>query len=164
MKKSFLVFEVVFLGVWACACGALSAQDTGPAGQEQAGTAGEVTGEVRATTPPVKAAHRLKEGDRIFMGDKIETGEGSQLQIQLLDGTVFRLGPRSTVTVDEFVYDPASAGSKADMVKGVFRAVSGKVAGSTGNRQENAVETAELLTAMDALDQKSREAAQDREK
>jgi len=87
-----------------------------------------VKGNVKATTPPEKRAHSLRDGDAIFMGDRIETGEDGQLQIQLLDQTVFSLGPLSTIMVDEFIYDPQSAGAHANMVKGLFRAVSGKVA------------------------------------
>ena len=125
----------------------------------QAGVAAAVQGEVKATTPPEKASHPLKSGDKIFMGDKIETGAGSQIQILLQDETMFTLGPLSTITVDEFIYDPKNAGDKASMVKGVFRAVSGKVA---RKKQENAAETEDLLNAMDKMDQASREAAQDR--
>ena len=94
----------------------------------QAGVAVSVEGKVKATTPPERISHSLDDGDKIFMGDKIETGIDGQLQIKLLDQTVFTLGPLSTVTIDEFVYDPQNAGGKSSMVKGIFRAVSGKVA------------------------------------
>jgi hypothetical protein len=64
------------------------------------------------------------------MGDNIETGTDGLLQVQLLDNTVFSLGASSAITVDEFVYDPATDDGKvkASVVKGVFRVVSGKVA------------------------------------
>jgi hypothetical protein len=139
--------------------GTLSAVSSGAV--MQAGVAAAVKGEVKATTPPDKAAHVLKSGDNVFMGDKIETGADGQLQILLLDQTVFTLGPSSSITVDEFVYDPDHAGDKAGMVKGIFRAVSGKVA---NKKQENAAETAALLNSMDEIDQKSQEAAQDNAK
>jgi hypothetical protein len=123
--------------------------------------AAAVKGEVKATTPPEKAAHALKSGDKVFMGDKIETGADSHLQVLLLDQTVFTLGPSSSITVDEFVFDPNNVENKAGMVKGIFRAVSGKVA---NKKQENAAETATLLNGLDELDQKSQEAAQDNAK
>ena len=97
--------------------------------------------------------------NKIFMGDKIETGAEGQLQILLLDQTVFTLGSLSAITVDEFVYDPGNAGDKAGMVKGIFRAVSGKMA---QRKQEDVAETAALLNGLDELDQKSQEAAKDR--
>jgi hypothetical protein len=93
----------------------------------QAGVAASVKGEVKATTPPERTSHLLKDGDKIFMGDKIETGAEGQLQILLLDQTFFTLGPLSTIMVDEFIYDPGNAGAKASVVKGILRAVSSKM-------------------------------------
>jgi len=96
----------------------------------QAGVAAAVKGEVKATTPPDTASRDLKSGDKIYMRDKIETGAEGQLQILLLDQTVFTLGPMSSITVDEFVYDPSNDEGKvkASVMKGIFRVVSGKVA------------------------------------
>ena len=62
------------------------------------------------------------------MGDKIETGADGEVQVLLLDQTVFTLGPLSGITVDEFVYDPESAKNKSGTMKGILRAVSSKVA------------------------------------
>jgi len=155
MKILLWILAVVLL-FSVSACENLFAET---AGTMQAGVAAAVKGEVKATTPPERVSHPLKDGDKIFMGDKIETGADSQLQILLLDQTVFTLGSLSTITVDEFLYDPENAGDKTGMVKGIFRAVSGKV---SGKKQENAAETAALLNSLDELDEKSQEAAQDR--
>lgn len=135
-------------------------------GSTQAGVAASVEGEVKAVTPPAKTAHPLRGGDTIFMGDKIETGADGQLQITLLDKTVFTLGPLSTITVDEFVYDPNNSENQGSMVKGVLRAVSSKVtqqrpvdvpaAGrntseeSFPKAQEDALKLADLIAAKDA--------------
>ena len=132
----------------------------------EAGVAASVEGEVKAVTPPAKTAHPLRGGDTIFMGDKIETGADGQLQIALLDKTVFTLGPLSSITVDEFVYDPNNAENQGSMVKGVLRAVSSKVtqqrpvdvpaAGrntseeSFPKAQEDALKLADLIAAKDA--------------
>ena len=124
IKKNLFWVSIVLGGLITWPSGSLFAESTGPM---QAGTAASVEGEVKATTPPERAAHSLKSGDPIFMGDKLETGAVGQLQILLLDKTVFTLGPLSTITIDEFVYDPKNAGDNANMVKGVFRAVSGKM-------------------------------------
>jgi hypothetical protein len=125
MKKNVWVLTTVLWMVLASPCGNLWAETAGPV---QAGSAASVEGEVKATTPPEKSTHSLKNGDKIFMGDKIETGADGQLQILLLDETVFTLGPLSTITIDEFVYDPENVENKPSMVKGILRAVSGKVA------------------------------------
>ena len=124
VKKNLFWILIVLMIMIARPFGSLFAESTRPT---QAGTTASVEGEVKATTPPERAAHSLKSGDPIFMGDKIETGAVGQLQILLLDKTVFTLGPLSTITIDEFVYDPKNAGDNANMVKGVFRAVSGKM-------------------------------------
>lgn len=123
LGKIAIVFSVVSLG----ACGSLFAGSEVPV---QAGVAAAVRGDVNATTPPAKDAHVLKSGDPVFMGDKIETGAEGQLQVMLLDQTVFTLGPSSTIVVDEFVYNPVNDDGKvkASVMKGIFRVVSGKVA------------------------------------
>ncbi len=131
MKKLLRAFVVALFAVSVGEHGNLFAEVTETGGSHlevQAGVAGAVKGEVKATTPPERTAHLLKEGDKIFMGDKIETGAEGQLQILLLDKTFFTLGPLSTIMVDEFIYDPRNAGAKASMVKGIFRAVSSKMA------------------------------------
>ncbi len=126
-KKCFLGIGTIAVLMMLGAVGALYAA---PAELTQAGVAAAVKGEVKATTPPSKVSHPLKSGDPVFMGDKIETGADGQLQVLLLDQTVFTLGALSAITVDEFVYDPANDDGKvkASMVKGIFRVVSGKVA------------------------------------
>jgi hypothetical protein len=176
MKKLLWISAVVFCVVSVGGHGRLFAEVTefGKSHLEaQAGVAGTVKGEVKATTPPAKNAHLLKTGDKIFMGDKIETGAEGQLQIQLLDQTFFILGPLSTIMVDEFIYDPKNAGTKASVAKGIFRAVSSKMTekitentpdsggpdtvradpgASSPAVQENASALAELGNAIDAVD------------
>ena len=127
MKKNLILITVVWISLVMGTWGSSFAASKAPM---QAGVAAAVKGEVKATTPPSKDTHLLKSGDQVFMGDKIETGTDGQLQILLLDQTVFTLGPLSGITVDEFVYNPANDDGKvkASMVKGIFRVVSGKVA------------------------------------
>ena len=127
MKKNLLELIIVIVAVVFGTLGMLYAAS---AGLMEAGVAAAVKGEVKVTTPPDKVARALKSGDKVLMGDKIETGADGQLQILLLDQTIFTLGPLSAITVDEFVYDPSNDEGKvkASMAKGIFRVVSGKVA------------------------------------
>jgi len=155
MKKNLWILIAVSMAVFLGTSWLLWAETVE---KTQAGVAVSVKGEVKATTPPDKTAHALKSGDKVFMGDKIETGADGQLQILLLDETVFTLGPVSAITVDEFLYDPAKGNGNAGVVKGVFRAVTGKV---TQKKQEDAAGVESLLSTEDDLGQKSREAAQD---
>jgi hypothetical protein len=126
MKKNLVLAAVILGGFVFGMAGSLFAV----AEPVQAGVAAAVRGEVKATTPPSTASHFLKSGDKVFMGDKIETGADGQLQIMLLDQTVFTLGASGAITIDEFVYNPANdvGKVKASMLKGIFRVVSGKVA------------------------------------
>lgn len=126
MKKYIVVLAFVFV---AAIVGIFGTWSVGIAGPVQAGVAAAVKGDVKAI--PLNAAPRtLKSGDRVFMGDTIETGSDSQLQVLLLDQTVFTLGPLSAIKMDEFVYDPKTDDGKvkASMLKGIFRVVSGKIA------------------------------------
>ncbi|MEC7981900.1 MAG: FecR domain-containing protein [Pseudomonadota bacterium] len=75
----------------------------------------------------------VSSGSKIFLGDEIEVASGGRMQIMLLDETVFTLGSGAKLTIDEFVYDPASqSGSMTTQItKGAFRFVSGKLAKSS---------------------------------
>jgi hypothetical protein len=69
----------------------------------------------------------------VNLGSHILTGPNGRLQVLLNDETVFTLGPNSDMTLDEFVYDPKTAAGKvtANISKGLFRFVTGKVARQT---------------------------------
>ncbi len=125
MKKNLILTSVVLAGLFF-----VMPDSSFAAGSIQAGVAAAVKGEVKVTTPPATAAHLLKSGEKVFMGDKIETGTDGQLQILLLDQTFVTLGSSSEITVDEFVYDPANDDGKvkASVIKGIFRIVSGRIA------------------------------------
>lgn len=101
----------------------------------QAGVAATVRGNVtlvaaRAPQPERVVGQALGSGDKIFLGDNIETGPNAGMQIMLLDETIFIIGPSAGMVIDEFVYDPASSTGQvtASIVKGAFRFVSGRVA------------------------------------
>jgi len=107
-------------------------------GAQQAGVAAAVRGNVllAAVIPETQAqrgqvvGENIASGDKIFLGDMIETGPSSGLQIMLLDETIFTIGPSAAMTIDSFVYDPASGAGEVttQVLKGAFRFVSGKVA------------------------------------
>lgn len=104
----------------------------------QAGVAAAVRGDVTlvaaiAPQPERVVGQALGSGDRIFLGDSIETGPESGMQIMLLDETIFTIGPSAGMVIDEFVYDPATSTGQvtASIVKGAFRFVSGRVAKET---------------------------------
>ncbi len=89
----------------------------------------------RAGTPQ---AHVAVVRERVGLGDEVQTGGRSQLQILLLDKTMFTVGAGARVTIDRFVYDPArgTRSMGASVVKGAFRFMSGRAdrAGTTSIR------------------------------
>lgn len=115
----------VFLGfsAWAAAPAA-------PAGAVRIGVAAALKGRVEALPSAARTAGRvLAGGDAIFLNDKISTDAKGRLQVILLDETVFTLGPNSTMVLDSFVYNPETGAGEAsaDVVKGYFRFITGKV-------------------------------------
>ena len=67
--------------------------------------------------------------DPVYLNDTITTDAAGRARIELLDNTVFTVGPAASLLVDEFVYDPSThLGSMAVAVlQGVFRFVTGKI-------------------------------------
>ena len=102
--------------------------------QDQAGVSAAVRGEVQfvAAAAPRNAVigRKLASGEPIFMGDRIATGAESSLQLMLLDETTLSIGPSSSVTVDNFVYDPTRGSGKVtlNVARGAFRFISGRIA------------------------------------
>lgn len=94
------------------------------------GVAAAVRGSVKATAPGGPAGRAVETGKPVYHNDAVTTGADSKLQILLLDETGFTVGPNSEMTLDEFVYDPATSAGKvsATVKKGSFRFSTGKVA------------------------------------
>lgn len=76
-----------------------------------------------------KTGHALKSGMPVYLGDEIVTDEDGHLQLLLFDETVFTIGENSRIVIDEFIYDPKTDNGKinANVLKGIFRYVSGKI-------------------------------------
>ncbi len=104
---------------------------TASAQGQQAGVSAAVRGQVALARASENVVGRqVQSGDPIFLGDAITSGSASGLQIMLLDETVFTIGPNSEISIDEFVYDPATDTGKvaASVAKGAFRFITGKIA------------------------------------
>lgn len=134
MKKMIASLAVFFLvlsvpSVIAQMPLAVPAMPSASMALERIGVVAAAQGKVELTTPG-QIGRIAQSGQAIFMGDEVTTDEKGQLQILLLDETVFKIGPNSSIIIDKFVYDPkTSAGEiKASITKGVFRYVSGKIA------------------------------------
>jgi hypothetical protein len=79
---------------------------------------------------PTRVGRVVDSGAPIFLGDLISTDDEGQLQIMLLDETIFTIGKNSKMIIDEFVYDPKTHEGEvhATIVKGVFRFITGNIA------------------------------------
>lgn len=82
---------------------------------------------VRLRSAGAPQAHIAVVHERVGLGDEVQTGGRSQLQVLLLDKTVFTVGSGARVTIDRFVYDPyrGTRSMSASVVKGAFRFMSG---------------------------------------
>ena len=72
---------------------------------------------------------KLVNGSKIFYGDTITSKQQSNAQILFLDQTVLTLGEDTELTIDEFIYDPAShEGSFVSNVKsGTVKFITGQI-------------------------------------
>ncbi|MGH7005737.1 MAG: FecR family protein [Alphaproteobacteria bacterium] len=97
----------------------------------RAGVAAAVRGPVQQISyrAPSGIGRNVGGGDEIRLGDRIVTGPGGGLQILLLDGTTFSVGPNTSMVIDEFVFNPATGVGHlaASVTKGTLRVISGRL-------------------------------------
>lgn len=104
----------------------------------------QIIGNIGLTVGTVKNQNGdvLKAGDPVYFGDQIVVDDQSKSQVLLLDETVLTLGQKSSITIDEFIYDPSSNSGKivTNVISGSLKVLSGKV--SQGNPEDLVVKTA----------------------
>ncbi|MDJ0933529.1 FecR domain-containing protein [Breoghania sp.] len=85
-------------------------------------------------TPPNGSTRTLVLGDNIIHRERIQTRGEGLVQVLLVDGSTFTVGPHSDLVIDEFVYDPASGNGNlvASFSKGVARFVGGRLSKKSG--------------------------------
>jgi hypothetical protein len=80
---------------------------------------------IRSASAPQPRRAALRE--RVALADQVQTGPRSQLQLMLLDKSVFSVGANARLTIDRYVYDPNLGRSfSATVAKGAFRFMSGQ--------------------------------------
>ncbi len=118
----------------ATAVGLAVAASSGAVAQDQvqAGVSAAVRGDVQVARLDA-VGRQVNGGEAIYLQDAITSGPDSGMQILLLDETVFTIGPESEMTIDEFVYDPATGEGSlaANMTRGVMRFVTGNISDGT---------------------------------
>ena len=97
------------------------------AGRQDVGITSAVVNDVRISPANTPRPHRAALRERIALADNVQTGRRSELQVLLLDKSVFTVGANARLTIDRFIYDPAGNHALAAAIaKGAFRFMSGR--------------------------------------
>ena len=86
-----------------------------------------------------KPQTQLNIGKSIFYNERINTTGSGLVQVLLVDGSTFTVGPGSDLVIDKFVYDAQKGVGKisASFSKGVMRFVGGKISKNEGGVSVN---------------------------
>ena len=109
--------------------GLLALQATAASAQEQIGKATSVR-------PQAEGSHggnrTLSGGSDVYSRETVRTGDSGNADLQFRDKSNLTVGPKSSVRLDKFVYDPnKSTGTVAvQATRGTFRFVTGSQGGS----------------------------------
>lgn len=89
---------------------------------------------------------------RMALGDQVQTGDRSHMQLLLLDRSSFTVGQNARLTIDRFVYDPGGGSFSATVAKGALRFMSGGGHGKGGAQIRTPVATIGIRgTIVDAV-------------
>lgn len=79
--------------------------------------------------PPGGEASTLRIGKSVVYNERIDTSGSGVVQVLLLDGSTFTVGPGSSLVIDKFVYNPSTGKGAlvASFSKGALRFVGGKL-------------------------------------
>lgn len=90
--------------------------------------------------PPGGSARVIALGQQLVFDEQVSTDPNGQVQVLLLDGTTFTIGPNSDLKIDEFVFNPDSGQAKvvATVTKGAFRFIGAKTTQTEGGATINA--------------------------
>ena len=123
MFKRFSILPALIALVMSSFVAISASAQTGSSNLVQSGIVAAISGTVRITSNDIGMLPET--GQKIYLNDIIETGQGGKLQILLLDRTTITIGPNSSVVIDEFVFDPGETRSlEATILKGAFKLAS----------------------------------------
>ncbi|MCB1540386.1 MAG: FecR domain-containing protein [Rhodoblastus sp.] len=107
------------------------------AGAAPAQTVGSVgaANQDASSEPPGGARRSLKVGAGVVQRERIRTDAQGSAQIAFKDSSALNIGRNSDVTIDKFVFDPASGAGQmtTSMTRGALRFVGGKVSHGNGS-------------------------------
>ncbi len=105
----------------------------GPAQAEKVGVAAAVNPDAFSSLSGTPNK-QLSIGKNIFYNERINTTASGLVQVLLLDGSTFTVGPNSDLVIDKFVYDPKKKTGEmiATFSKGTMRFIGGKLSKNEG--------------------------------
>ena len=95
---------------------------------DKVGVAAAVKPEATSRFPGGETA-TLRIGKSVVYNERIDTSGSGVVQVLLLDGSTFTVGPNSSLVIDKFVYNPKTGTGSlaASFSKGALRFVGGKL-------------------------------------
>ncbi|MCE2518133.1 MAG: FecR domain-containing protein, partial [Alphaproteobacteria bacterium] len=101
--------------------------------RQQVGVLAASVGQVqlRDSTTGDAPVRTIAPGAPVHLYDEIITGANTKAQILMMDETTFSVGANTALVIDEFIFNPADHGDgqiTANITKGVFRFISGRIA------------------------------------
>ena len=95
---------------------------------ERVGVAAAVKPEA-TSQPPGGETSTLRIGKSVVYNERIDTSGAGLVQVLLLDGSTFTVGPGSSLVIDKFVYNPSTGKGElvASFSKGALKFVGGKL-------------------------------------
>ena len=121
------------------ACAAVSAIVLCASGAEaKVGVAAAVNTDARGKAPG-QQQRVITLGQTVIFDEEIATDAKGLVQVLLLDGTTFTVGPNSRLKIDKFVYNPDSGDATvvATLTKGTFRFIGGQTSRKPGGATIN---------------------------
>lgn len=118
---------------WWLAAAAVSATLTTSASAQQPEQAGVISASQGATRSYGVTGKRgesvIYMGEPTYRNEKLKNESGAVTHILFLDQSSLTIGPDAEITIDEFVYDPATKQGKIslNLVKGLVRVVGGDI-------------------------------------
>lgn len=94
---------------------------------QKVGVIGAVNPAAASKAKAAEGTRTLSVGNDVFFEDMITTDAAGNAQVMFLDRSSLTVGPNSNLTIDRFVYDPATSAGALTVkgTKGVFRFVGG---------------------------------------
>jgi hypothetical protein len=113
--------------------GAVFGPAIGPALADKVGVAAAVNPDAFSSLSGTPN-QQLNIGKSIFFNERINTTNSGLVQVLLVDGSTFTVGPNSNLTIDRFVYDPRKKTGEmvATFSKGTMRFIGGKLSKNDG--------------------------------